>query len=58
MTQKGIKKMGEREAIKHEAALAIRKVLDEAREKYGADAWDADEAEAAVLELVAEEDPS
>ncbi len=38
--------------IKHDTALAIRKLLDEARKLYGAEAWDDGDVEAEVVELV------
>jgi len=37
------------------AATRIRMVLDESRAAYGADEFDADDCEAAILELVQEE---
>ncbi len=62
MTSKEISKVLDkaltREKIKHETAIAIRDLLEAARKKYGAEAWDDDSVEQAVLELVTEEDPS
>ena len=52
-----IEKARDREVVKHEVASKIRVLLDEARETYGADEWDEQDVEAAVLELVTEDDP-
>jgi hypothetical protein len=45
-----------RETVKYEAAKKIRAVLDEAREAYGAEAWDENDVQTEVLELVTEEE--
>ena len=42
--------------IIHETAANIRKMLDEARTAYGADAFDDDEAEGTILDLVTGDD--
>ena len=41
--------------IVFDAAKAIRKLLDDARIAYGAEAWDDDSKQDEVLELVTEE---
>lgn len=43
------------ENIVFDTAKKIRELLDEARKAYGAEAWDDDDKEAAVIELVTEE---
>jgi hypothetical protein len=53
-----IRARGEREALVYSTATQIRELLDRARETYGAEAWDADDLEATVLDLVTAEDES
>lgn len=45
-----------RTALKFETAKQIRTLLDTARKSYGAEQYDADDIETAILELVTEED--
>lgn len=45
-----------REVIVFDAARDIRQLLNGAREAYGAEAWDADDLETRVLELVTDEE--
>lgn len=56
MTVEQISERQRRSDVEHETAKKIRALLDEAREAYGADAWDENEIESRVLELVTEEE--
>jgi len=47
-----------RVTILHETARLIREKLDEARDNYGAEVWDEQAAEDAILNLVTENEPS
>ncbi len=55
MTTEQIDAVLARESIKYEAAKAIREVLDKARAKFGAEAWDDNSVQDDVLNLVTEE---
>lgn len=55
MTISEIEEKRMQENVKHEAAKEIRRILDEAREAFGADAWDENDVQSAVLELVTED---
>ena len=52
MTTKQIDAAQAQEAIKYTTARAIRELLDKARAEYGAERWDRDDVETAVLEFV------
>lgn len=54
MTQQQIEAKAVQAAIPYRVAAEIRKLLDAARDQYGADDWDGDEVEQAVIELVTE----
>jgi hypothetical protein len=41
--------------VKFELAKQIRTILDDARKAYGVDAWDEDDVETQICELVFEE---
>ena len=56
MTGEQIEGRRARQAIVFDTAKAIRVLLDDAREAYGADAWDDDAKQDEVLELVTGED--
>lgn len=55
MTVKQIEAKQMQANIVFDTAKAIRKLLDDAREAYGAEAWDDDSKQDEVLELVTEE---
>lgn len=57
MSPAAIKAKGDREALVFDTARQIRELLDSARDKYGAEAWNENDVESTVLELVSEEDP-
>ena len=55
MTRAKIEKEAQRAQIPYQLALQIRQLLDDARKAYGGEAWDGDDMESKVLELVTEE---
>ncbi|MEI9936689.1 MAG: hypothetical protein WDO69_05645 [Pseudomonadota bacterium] len=55
MTVKQIEAKQMQTNIVFDTAKAIRKLLDEARTAYGAEAWDDDAKQDEVIELVTEE---
>ncbi len=55
MTINKINKEMEKAMKKYELAKAIREMLDAARKEYGPQAWDDDELEMHIQELVFEE---
>lgn len=56
MTIKQIEAKQAMKNIKYEAAKKIRAILDEARKQYGATAWDDNDVESEVVQLVTEEE--
>lgn len=58
MTIDAITKKQARENTVYDTAKQIRGLLDQARESYGADAFDDDEIESQIIELVTAEDES
>jgi hypothetical protein len=52
MTNKQIEARKAQAQVKFDIALKIRAILDEARKAYGATAWDDEDMENEVLELV------
>lgn len=52
MTREQIEREAAREKVKHDTAIAIRGLLNEARDLYGRARWDAEDTELAVLALV------
>jgi hypothetical protein len=54
MTTKQIEARQMQETIVFETAKKIRALLDEARKAYGAEDWDDNDKETAVIELVTE----
>ena len=55
MTVKQIEAKQMQSNIVFDTAKAVRKLLDEARAAYGAEAWDDDAKQDEVIELVTEE---
>lgn len=56
MTVDQINEAARKQAVKHEAAAKARRVLDEAREAYGATEWDDEGVESDILDMVATEE--
>lgn len=52
MTTDQIEAKKAKEMLIFETAKKVRRVLDEARQQYGESAWDGDDKEEEVLELV------
>jgi len=55
MTTTKIESAKQLAAVKFDLAKQIRELLDQARKSYGPAAWDADDMESEVLNLVTEE---
>jgi len=55
MTLKQIEEKQAQENVMYEAAKKIRLTLDEAREAYGAETWDENDMDSAVVEMVTAE---
>lgn len=55
MTIAQITKAQERSNTKFNVAKAVRQLLDEARKAYGPQAWDDEDLEAQIIELVTDE---
>lgn len=58
MSPAAIQVKGAREALVFTTAVQIRELLDKARDSYGAEAFDENDVESTILELVTGEDES